>query len=923
MLGTTIAHYKITAKLGQGGMGEVYRATDTKLDREVAIKVLTKSFVQDKERLARFDREAKMLATLNHPAIAGIYGLEHDGDSKALAPELVEGEDLSQSLKQGPLAVDDVLEIGMQIAEALEAAHEKSIIHRDLKPGNIKLTHNGRVKVLDFGLAKALSTESGTTQSYHPETSETITDAFTQPGTILGTVTYMSPEQARGKHVDHRSDIWAFGCVLYECLTGKRAFQGADISETMASIIKSEPDWSFFPEDTPPSLNLLIRKCLEKDRRKRLQHIGDARIDLEPYLLEHARQVVQISETAANPSPPIKPFKPLPALCGALCLLATGYGLSWIQEKGFSSNTTPQSIRQLNVSSGADVEILKSCGTAIRCSPVGDILGFIRSPDEKIATSQIYLRRLDQNTANPIPGTEGADQFCFSPDGTRIAFRNQIANEIQVIPIIGGIPQKVCNSKYPGGMDWSKEDDHIYFADEFSPIYKVAPTGGNPTAITELVDGEKSHRWPSSVGKGKGILFTAGNARGAWHRGTIVLKRLHDGTRSHFPHRGTHARLLPEGFLLYVKFNRLFASRVTMESSEFPKDATPINLGQNVASFFGGVAHFDVSNRGELVYLDSNTAQAMYTIDWVYRDGRIEDLLPPKPYSNHRLSPNGNAVTYTMKGDVWVYDIDRRRAINLTYSEENFDLNPMWSPSGKSVFFSRFNSSGVALSWKRIDGSNEVQSIAVEKGIWFPWAFQPDGHHIIGYLESRDGLADQKIQHLKGDDTLGWVSKDSDDLLNSPANETDGRYSHDGRWLAFSSDKFGTHQIYVMNANAKGARIPVSSSQWNSRYPVWSKANSEILFSTRTDAFRAPFAVTEDLPQQVYIAPFSENDDTLSFGTPIPWPEAICYGQFCIHPDGEKVMVRRKVTHSKRNVDQINLFVGFSNYVQKLFTKDK
>ena len=903
-------------------MGEVYRATDTKLDREVAIKVLPESFAQNKERLARFEREAKTLASLNHPNIASIYGLEQTGNSQALILELVEGEDLSERLNRAPMTVDEVMAICFQVAEALDAAHEKSIIHRDLKPANIKISCNEKVKVLDFGLAKALSDEADTSGIQYLEESPTITDAFTQPGTILGTAAYMSPEQARGKHVDKRTDIWAFGCVLYECLTGKKVFKGADVTETLASIIKSEPNWDALPEDTPANLQILIRKCLAKDRNKRLQYIDDARVDLEPYVMEHSSRVMVSSDNRLSTPAQTRSLNPYIAIGSVVILLVAGFILGWMQRKGVATGTDKQPLRRFSFSSGVDVEILREAGTAIQFSPNGKLLGFISRPKEEGDTSQIYLRRLDQLTANPIPGTEGADLFCFSPDGNQIAFRNQMDNEIQLIEVMGGTAAKVCNSKYPGGLDWGK-DGNLYFAEEFGPIYQVSTSGNNLEAITELSENEKSHRWPSSISNGKGLLFSAGRARGAWNSAKIILKRFSDGNRSVFSNRGSHARVLPQGFLIYGNKDQILGTPISIDSLEFPKDAMAEPIIQNVSGAFGGVYHFDISSDGNLVYLGNEKTKTKFTLDWILRDGTLENLLKADTYGSFRLSPDGNAVAYSIDGDIWIYDIERRIATNLSFGKETGDIFPLWSPSGKSVFFTRFGKEGISLRWRRVDQSSEVKTLKPGNGAWFPWAFNAEGNKMICYIESSQGLGDQRLLELEGDDEIGWTVKETIDLITTSANDVDSCFSPDGKWLAYSSNESGAQQIYIKDASGTGARLPVSANKFGSRHPTWAKFKNELLFGTRIDAFQTPFSVNAEIPHQIYVAIFSDSDGTPTVSTPVPWPKAVSHGRFDIHPNGEKLIVRRKVANPENKFDQIKIFEGFLNHLLEQLNKNK
>lgn len=521
MIGQSISHYRVTAKLGQGGIGAVYQATDTKLDREVAIKVLPDSFAQDKERLARFEREAKVLTTLNHPTIAGIFGMEQSDVTQALILELVEGEDLSERLRGGLLPVDEALDICKQIAEALEAAHEKGIIHRDLKPGNIKLLPNGKVKVLDFGLAKALSDEPNASAISNPEDSPTITDAFT--GTILGTAAYMSPEQARGKHVDERADIWAFGCVLFECLTGKKAFHGEDATETLAGIIKGEPDWVALQASTPLSIQLLLRKCLAKDRKKRLQHIDDARVDLEQAIDDPARLQTVPSNPTMEPRHAAKSFTWAVALIASLTVAI----LTWFMKSGLPSDqTTPLPIRHLGIDFELPHHIAGAGGVAARLSPDGSTLAYLVG-DHYPQFAKLYLRPLHQLKAKELKEAEGVLDFCFSPDGQHIAFRRGGARKLEIVSVSGGASTEICHSGITMGIDWTI-DNRIVFAaalDRISQgsIYVVRPSGEDMQLLASPAESDIEFRHPAALSNGKAVLFTAADTEGGIQK-TASLK---------------------------------------------------------------------------------------------------------------------------------------------------------------------------------------------------------------------------------------------------------------------------------------------------------------------------------------------------------------------------------------------------------------
>ena len=503
-----IAHYKVTGKLGAGGMGEVLRATDTKLNREVAIKVLPEEFAADAERVARFQREAEVLATLNHPNVAAIHGLEDTQGGKALILELVEGETLSERLKKGPLPVEEALEVCKQMAEALEAAHEKGIIHRDLKPGNVKFTGDGKVKVLDFGLAKTAENSHQTSQTNTVDAdSPTITDEFTKPGTILGTAAYMSPEQARGKLVDKRSDIWSFGCVLYECLTGKCLFKGEEVTETLAKIIEREPDWSTLPENMPPTIHLLLRKCLAKDRRRRYQHVDDARVDLEQAISDPSSSFIRLSDQVLKETTSKSRNLPLLVGCCVAVMLLTTI-VVWFLKPAQPPVEPP--IRHLGIQLGTDATLERG-RQALKLSADGSSIAYALRAGGS-GPRQLYFRKLDELNATPIAGTQDVSQFALSPDGSSIVFRISGEYVLKQVSTQGGSPISICDTEtWTRGIDWSLRE-WIVYGQGTNDFYRVPASGGDPEPLTTPGKGERAHGWPQMLPGGTAVLFLGQSA---------------------------------------------------------------------------------------------------------------------------------------------------------------------------------------------------------------------------------------------------------------------------------------------------------------------------------------------------------------------------------------------------------------------------
>ncbi len=545
--GTRLGPYEILCAIGAGGMGEVYQAHDTKLGRDVAVKVLPEVFAHDADRLSRFQREAKMLASLNHPNIATIHGLEQSGGTSYLVMELVSGETLAERVKAGPLGIEQALKIAVQIADALEAAHEKSIIHRDLKPANVKVTPEGKVKVLDFGLAKAFA---GDAANEDIGNSPTLSAAATMQGTILGTAAYMSPEQARGKSVDKRTDIWAFGCVLYELLTGMRAFEGETTTEILAAVLRGEPDWQALPETTPLSIRALLRRCLQKEMNKRARDAGDARIEIEEALA--APFTAELSTAA-----PTKGFHALGPRAlilglGALSLAAAVAGVAVWNLKP----SPPQPVTRTVITLPPGQQLASvDFGAPVVVSPDGTHLAYVARQG---STQQLYLRSMNSFDARPIPSTDGAESPFFSPDGQWLGFFAE--GKLRKVSLSGGAALTLCSAPADRGASWGP-DDTIIFAPSFSSgLFRVSAAGGTPKPLTtpEHKNGEISHRWPEILPGGKAVLFTIWAGTGVDDLRIGVLS-LETGERRVLVEGGTYARYVPPGYMVYARAGGLLA----------------------------------------------------------------------------------------------------------------------------------------------------------------------------------------------------------------------------------------------------------------------------------------------------------------------------------------------------------------------------
>jgi serine/threonine protein kinase len=687
MLGTFIAHYEITAKLGQGGMGEVYRATDTKLDREVAIKVLPQAVAQDKERLARFKREAKVLAQLNHPNIASVYGFDQHEGIWFLVMECIEAEDLSTRLKKGPIPVDEALEIGKQITEALEAAHDKDIIHRDLKPGNIKVDADGKVKVLDFGLAKALSEETNLTAASTADDSPTITADYTKPGTILGTAAYMSPEQARGKNVDKRSDIWAFGCVLYEILTGKKPFQGEDVTETLASIIKGECDWSLVPETTPPIVQILLRKCLVKDRKRRLQHIDDARVDLEQANDDSNTSLIGGSNELPGRA---KQGVRLPIVAGlvVIAVTITLIGTWFLKPGGLTDSSIPSnpSFRTDIIPEG-DLPLSEISTMAI--SPDGHWLAYQVGTREDGGNSRLRLRNLQTGIDKEVaPGPDAYAPF-FSPDSTRLGYFT--ANSLQYVMIPAGDTIEICNGlHWPLGADWA-EDQRIIFSDGWGRALKeVSSLGGGVPELILTSDSASRIYSPRLIPNSNLVLCT----KVSGGKSEIVVINTQNGDSRIVVQDARVPTYLRSGHILYMRKGSLYGSRFDQKLVSLV--GTPTLIEQGVASepLLSSCA---ISDHGVLAFREGGfrDGSVEWVFVWVDMKGNISPAFGARGnYGGFRLSPDGSKIAVMLRSvdgngnSVAIMDLDTDTFDTLHDSLGALGIC-LWAPDGDHIYFTR------------------------------------------------------------------------------------------------------------------------------------------------------------------------------------------------------------------------------------------
>ena len=824
--GTQLGHYEIVSPLGKGGMGEVWRARDSTLGREVAIKTLPEEFARDEERLARFEREAKLLASLNHPNIATIHGLEEDNGTRFLVLELVEGDTLADQLKRGAIPVEESLKLALQIAEALEAAHEKGVIHRDLKPANIKVTPDGKIKVLDFGLAKAFE---GGGRSVNPSQMQTATvPEPTLAGTILGTPAYMSPEQARGREVDKRTDIWSFGCVLYEMLTRKRAFDAGSATDIIARVVRDDPDWDALPA-LQPSIRKLLKRCLLKDPTGRLRDVGDARIEIE--------DSERAGEVPPAPSPiqsREKYWQALTAVLGVVLvviLVRSNLPVETPAKQVFRSELVLpiKGVLGKNTGSGSTILISPDGSHVVHPGP-GIGQGVRLLPLSSLEPQAPLLERFWSPTI-------------FSADGQWLLYSSTLAGEMNRIPINGGASSRVADALYIGGATWGSDDTIVFSPDQTSSLWVVSE-GGEAQPLTTLADDEESHRWPDLLPDNRAVLFTVRKKSQRVDDDQIAVYSFDDeSTRYLFP--GANPHYSPTGHLVYARGNALFAARfdpVTMEVG------TPVSVVEDVLRSQYGGAQYSFSDTGTLVYVPADTPEPENRLVWVNREGNAEPVsgAEPRYYGPApRLSPDGKKIAFSVDShfgwgqDISIHDLETGLSSQLTFSgNSELAALPLWTPDSAEIMY--YKAVG-AHGMKAVDGTEPSRKPLASSGIAHPSSYSRDGDLAIAQ-PGPDGSMDIVI-HADGA---------TETFVATAAQEQAPMFSPDGRWIAYQSDRLGQTEIWVRNYPATPEQ-PIRISEGGGTEPVWARDGTEIYYRNGDTMMAAqvatgPFRVLERIP---------------------------------------------------------------------------
>jgi serine/threonine-protein kinase len=924
-------------------MGAVFRARDTKLDRDVALKILPEAFAHDADRLARFTREAKVLASLNHPHIAGIHGLEESHGITALVMELVEGEDLSQHIARGAIPLDAALPIARQIAEALEAAHEQGIIHRDLKPANIKLKARGTpraedhglepglsavdvadcvVKVLDFGLAKAMLpafAQGASAGHVHASVSPTITTpAMTQAGMILGTAAYMSPEQARGRPVDRRADIWAFGCVLFEMLTGQRAFGGDDVADTIAAVVRAEPDWQRLPAALSPALNAFLRRCLQKDPRQRLGDMRDMRLALEGAFDVSTLPASNASRSGQRRVAPIA----VPALVGGALIAAL---TTWALTR--QAPPAPAHVERLVLPTPVDAppDTVFSSPPVVAVSLDGSRVVYRSSRGGVNERGVLYVRERGQVEPMLLRGTEGAVNPILSPDGAWVAFNTRIDDSLlKRVSTKGGPTQTICALDGPlRGASWASDDTIVFATATSKGLRRVPASGGEPQVLTNVdpADRETDHLWPEVLPGGQGVVFTAwaGSPEGS----RIVVMPLTTGSASYgrvstLIEGGSQPRFARSGHLVFAVGGSLRA--VAFDMNRLLTNGTPVPVLEGVRMTITGAAHYSLSATGSLVYVPgsatfSTTRQC--SLAWIDRTGAPELLkVPAGPYLGPRLSPNGRWIAFGVddgkNASIRVHDlagdgVPRR----LTLDGQGRNRFPVWSPDGERVTFQSDRENDEGIFWQRADGSGPAERLvsADEGQSAIPQSWSPDGRRLLYAAVAKDGstsLLTWSLKDNRADPFETAVSRWSATTGVLPG----AIFSPDGKWVAYSSGdgREIVPRLFVQPFPPTGAKYQLPQV---GQHPVWSPDGKTLLFSpgpfTRLDSVRI---VTEPVVDVGEPTPLPLG----RMRTAPPWVERL----YDVSRDGSRILGLIDRTETSAPPQQIHII---QNWFEELKTK--
>ena len=898
--GVRIGSYEISAHIGSGGMGEVWRAHDTRLHREVALKILPDNFASDRERVLRFEREAQVLASLNHPNIGQIHHLVEAGESKVLVLELVEGPTLAELLERAPMPILKALRTAKQIAEALESSHELGVIHRDLKPSNVKLRSDGTVKLLDFGLAKAYDASQ---QAHAEPDAPTVTSLDTNEGVVLGTAAYMSPEQARGKTVDKRTDIWSFGCILFEMLTGRSAFRGETTSDTIARILGQEPPWSVLPESVGERLRLTLHRCLEKDLSRRCRDIGDARLEIEdalsaresggsdslPPMLPGQRQ----PDSSTDPARPETLGRPVAGAFAAIGVGALlGGGIVWNALDRQPAEPSRASTRFLLQAPAEGPLWLTDAQPDVAISPDGSKVvwrtGFAREHG-----GPLFLRHLDRLEAEALEGTKGRQGPVFSPDGEWVAFEDVHLHALKKVPVLGGSTSTISNlATGTRGISWGVDNNIVFATEEGGGLYRVSAEGGVPAQLTQLdsATGETNHWWPDVLPNGKAALFTARMRPVEANRvdqtsigaARIAVVSFDTGEVTYLVSEGSYARYSPSGHIIYGVGGTLLAVGFDPDRLQVTTRPTPVMA--HVSMKRSGAANFSLSGNGSLVFVTAAAEQGQRELVWVDMHGNEEPLpLPRRAYNHPRLSPEGRYLVVAIAGsdnqDLWIYDFELAIFSQLTYDGGD-ETHPLWTPDGQQVVFASNQDGRPGLFRINKDGSGGAERLT-------------DGVGHKAYTWALDGRL--LMNQPNGIDALTLDGSRTPVLASTPVAEYPA-LSSNGEWLAYSSNEGTGDRIFVRQyPNLTSGRWLISSEDGDDA--SWSHDGTELYYMQPGKMF-AVSVETEP--------PFRASPPRLLFSGDYVERSGV---QYDLAPDGTRFLMLKEMVPGENGESQPQLTV--------------
>jgi serine/threonine protein kinase/Tol biopolymer transport system component len=875
LIGRQIGSFTVHSLLGAGGMGEVYRAHDTRLGRDVAIKILPAVWLVDAERRARFDREARTLASLNHPHIGAIYGIEDVDDSRALVLELVEGPTLADRIVTGALPIREALLIASQIADALDAAHQSGIVHRDLKPANIKIRPDGQVKVLDFGLAKAagISTARDATQAM-------TANVATEHGVVLGTVAYMSPEQARGAPVDKRTDVWAFGCVLYEMLTGLAPFARRTSSDSIAAILEHEADLQKLPASTPRAIVRLLRRCLEKDVGPRLRDMGDVRSEID-----EARADLSGTYRAASTSSASSRRWPLIVAATALLSAALAAATAWML-KPASETRSPPLVRL--TATLPDGDVLGNLDLPVTISPDGRTIVYAASHGDKVP--QLFVRAIDSNAVTPLADTEGAYSPFFSPDGRSIGFF--ALGKLKKVLMAGGGSATICDAPRAMGGAWGR-DDTIYFAPiNTSGLWSVPAAGGTPREFSHVnrQKGEVSHRFPQVLGDGKTVLFTVWTGPG-WDEKHLAIQVGDEAHRQIIPGAST-GRYVNTGHVVYSKAGALLVAPFDLASQKFT--GPPVTLVDRTSETESEAAQYAISESGTLVSVPSPAQIFERKLVWVRRDGTVEATgAPPAAYTDPAVSPDGRFAAISIQGPtqtLWVFDF--ARSTMTTLPSNGSSQAPVWTADGKRLVYRGTRAGYRNLFWRSADGASDEERLTTSDTLHTPSPLSRDGAFVLFSDIGSDTASDIWILDLRPQSAARQ-------MLKSRFNEVSPAVSPDGHWLAYLSDESGRTELHLRTFPAGGGKIVISND--GAAEPRWSRDSRELFYRNGDRMMAVPIGPSgPGTPHVVFEGRYQTTDTGV--------------GGYDVAPDGRFLMIQPAASTAKAS--RINVVLGWLDDVK-------